>query len=290
MTSLAHQKWRTGLTASILFLMVLCVMFAPVFRTALGLAQEGVDLDTRFAGPSLKHWLGQDELGRDYLLRLLEGGQVTWLVGSLGAVMATFLGGLIGLLAAICKGGIDRFLMRLTECMMALPLLPVLIVLAAIDLTKLGLSREVAESDATNIVRMILIVSLFSWTNIARLVRTRTLHALSKDYVHASVALGAGQVWLFRKHIWPEIFGIILVSVALTFGRIVVMESALSFIGIGIQPPMPSWGNMLTGAEQTVFEAPALAIYPGLLIFISVALTNSLADGLQRFKFVYHKF
>jgi peptide/nickel transport system permease protein len=227
------------------------------------------------------HPLGTDELGRDLLLRLLYGGQVSLFVGLVGALAAALLGTVIGLVAGYAGGRTDALLMRLTDAVIALPLLPLLIVLAAIDLGKLGVPAAIAHSESASLYRILLIIALVGWTTVARLVRGATLSVRERDYVRAAVALGARPLRIMTRHVLPNVVSPIIVATTLSVGNVILTESVLSFLGLGIQPPLPSWGNMLTNAQELIWQAPALAIYPGLLIFITVIAFNFLGDGLQ---------
>ena len=171
--------------------------------------------------------------------------------------------------------------MRLTDAVIALPLLPLLIVLAAVDLSKLGVPASLAQSEAASLYRILLIVALVGWTTVARLVRGTTLSVRERDFVRAAVAQGAGPLRIMLRHILPNVVSPIIVATTLSVGNVILTESVLSFLGLGIQPPLPSWGNMLTNAQELIWQAPALAIYPGLLIFVTVIAFNFLGDGLQ---------
>jgi peptide/nickel transport system permease protein len=265
----------------VLLLLVLCSLAAPLGAAWLGVDPNAVDLLGRFAGPSAVHPLGTDELGRDLLLRLLSGGQVSLFVGLVGALAAALLGTMVGLVAGYAGGRTDALLMRLTDAVIALPLLPLLIVLAAVDLGKLGVPASVAQSESASLYRILLIVALVGWTTVARLVRGATLSVRERAYVHAAVALGAGPRRIMVRHVLPNVISPIIVATTLSVGHVILTESVLSFLGLGIQPPLPSWGNMLTNAQELIWQAPALAIYPGLLIFVTVIAFNFLGDGLQ---------
>ena len=171
--------------------------------------------------------------------------------------------------------------MRFTDGMIALPLLPLLIVFGAIDLTKLGFSQDFARSGAAGFWRIIIIIAIVDWTAIARLVRAATLAIKERDYVRSAKASGAGAGYVMASHILPNVATPIIVAFTLTVGRVILLESVLSSLGFGIVPPTPSWGNMLNNAQELVTTAPALAVYPGLLIFITVIAVNFLGDGLQ---------
>lgn len=272
---------RVALSAAVLLLLALAVIAAPLIAALLGVDPHRVDLYQRLAAPSWHHPLGTDELGRDLLLRLLDGGRVSLLVGITAALAAAGLGTLIGLVAGYYGGRLDALLMRLTDGVIALPLLPLLVVLAAIDLRKLGLPASLVQSEAMSFYRIVVLIALVGWTTVARLVRGTTLSLKTRDFVRAAVALGARPSRVMLVHILPNLASPIIVATTLSVGNVILLESVLSFLGLGIAPPVASWGNMLTGAQETVELAPQLAFYPGLLIFVTVIACNLLGDGLQ---------
>lgn len=265
----------------VLLVLGLLSLSAPLGETLLGLDGDQVNLLQRLQEPSAHHWLGTDELGRDVLLRLLYGGRVSLLVGLVGAVVAAIIGTGIGLLAGYLGGRWDTLLMRITDGVIALPLLPLLIVLAAVDLQKLGLPANLIQAETVSLYRIIIIVALFGWTQVARLVRGATLSVRERDFILAARSIGAGPLRIMAVHILPNVTSPIIIATSLSVGHIILLESVLSFLGLGIQPPLPSWGNMLSHAQEMLWSAPWLAIYPGALIFITVMACNFLGDGLQ---------
>lgn len=268
---------------SALLLLVLAgaALAAPWVAQTLGLDPTAVSLLDRFGPPSPDHPLGTDELGRDLLLRLLYGGRVSLFVGVVAALASGVIGTAVGLVAGYVGGRLDDLLMRVTDGLIALPLLPLLIVLGAVDLTRLGVPPEVAGAEDASLLRIVVLVALFGWTTVARLVRGATLSARRRDYVRAAVAMGAGSRRIMLTHILPNVAAPAVVATTLTVGNVILLESVLSFLGLGIQPPLPSWGNMLTNAQEMVTTAPMLAVWPGLLIFLTVIAVNLLGDGLQ---------
>ncbi len=224
------------------------------------------------------HPLGTDELGRDVLVMLLHAGRTSLLVGVGGALLAAGLGTLVGLVAGWYGGRLDALLMRLTDTVLALPLLPLLIVLAAVDLARLGLEGAGPLASA---LRIVMIVALFGWPTTARLVRTATVALERREFVLAARALGAGDGRILRRHILPHLAGPLTVATTLAVGQVVLAESVLSFLGLGIQPPLASWGTMLTRAQELVFEAPLQALWPGLAIFATVLGANLFGDALE---------
>jgi len=286
--SVGRLLWRRFLghrlaLASLLVLLLLAaiILAAPLVEWALGLDAKRVDLLARFAAPSAAHPLGTDELGRDLLLRLLYGGRISLAVGLAAALGAAVIGTGLGLLAGYYGGSLDALLMRLADSVIALPLLPLLIVLAAVDLSKLGLPAGLAASENVSLYRIVVLIALVSWTTVARLVRGATLSMRAREFVLAAEALGAGAPRIMLVHILPNVVSPIIVATTLSVGNIILLESVLSFLGLGIQPPIPSWGNMLTGAQELIWTAPALAVWPGALIFVTVIAFNFLGDGLQ---------
>jgi len=270
---------RLGLGLGLLGLLALGAVAAPWVQQALGVDPFTPDLFLRFGAPSAEHPLGTDELGRDMLLRLLYGARVSLVVGVAVAVGATLLGTAIGLAAAWAGGWLDAVLMRIADGMLALPALPLLVVLAAVDTGRFGLPRGEAAAD---IARIVVILTLFGWVGVARLARASALTQLAQDYVAAARVAGAGEVRVLLRHVLPNILGPITVAAALAVAGAILAESTLSFLGLGIQPPAPSWGNMLANAQELVFSAPWAAFWPGLMILLAVAGCTLVADGLRR--------
>jgi len=269
------------ISLAFLAVMVVLALAAPLLAELRGIDPTETDLFRRFEGPSSQHWLGTDDLGRDLFQRLLDGGRVSLLVGISGAVLSAILGAFIGVLAGYLGGRLDAFLMRLTDGVISLPLLPLLIVLAAVDPRKLGVPAEIAQSEMFSLYRIVVIVALTGWTTVARLVRAETLSLKARDFTRAAVALGARPQRIMFRHILPNTAGTLVVATTMSVGTLILFESTLSFLGLGIQPPAASWGNMLTGAQELLQEAPVLALWPGLLIFLTVIAFNFLGDGLQ---------
>jgi peptide/nickel transport system permease protein len=238
-------------------------------------------LFNRFQPASFGHPLGTDEIGRDVLIRLLYGGRISLFVGMTAALAAAVIGTIIGLAAGYFGGRTDAFLMRFTDGIISLPLLPLLIVLAALDLGKLGLPDELVVSENISLHRIVAIVALVGWTTVARLVRGSALALRERDFVRAAEAQGATALRIMAVHILPNLASPIIVATTLSVGNVILLESVLSFLGLGIQPPIPSWGNLLTNAQELIWDAPALAFYPGVMIFLTVIAFNFLGDGLQ---------
>jgi peptide/nickel transport system permease protein len=269
--------WGGG---TLLLLFLLCFS-ADLLAQWLGVDGSSTDLLKRFDEPSREHLLGNDEAGRDVLIRLLLGGQTSLSIGLLGALGCTLIGTLVGATAGFFRGRIDMLLMRFTDFMISLPGLPLLIILSAVDLSKLGFSEAWLRSGSSTYWRIILIVTLLGWTGVARLVRASTLALNEREFVMSARAQGASAVWVLWRHVLPNAVSPVIVATTLAVGRIMLTESGLSFLGVGIQPPLTSWGSMLTNAQELIASAPLLALYPGLLIFVTVIAVNFLGDGLQ---------
>jgi len=270
------------LALAILALLALLCFGVPLVTQWLGSDMLAVDLANRMADPSLAHPLGTDELGRDIALRLLYGGQVSLAVGVAAALAAAVIGTAVGLFAGYYGGRLDSWLMRLTDFVISLPTLPLLIVLAALDLNKLGVPAWVAQSDDVSLYRIVAIIALTGWTLVARLVRAASLSVRGRDFVAAARIAGAGPLRLMLVHLLPNVASPLLVATTLSVGNVILTESVLSFLGLGIQPPMPSWGNMLSNAQELITTTPSLAIYPGACIFVTVVACNLIGDWLQQ--------
>jgi len=269
---------RLALGLGLIGLLAVGAAAAPLLQQALGHDPFTPDLFSRYLPPSPDHPLGTDDLGRDLLLRLLFGARVSLAVGLAVALGATLLGTTIGLLAAWRGGWVEAALMRLADGMLALPALPLLVVLAAVDTGRFGLPRGEAAAD---IARITAILVLFGWVGVARLARAAALRELAQDYVAAARVAGASETRLLWRHVLPNIAGPITVASALAVAGAILAESTLSFLGLGIQPPAPSWGNMLSNAQEMVFSAPLVAVWPGLAILLAVAGCTLTADGLR---------
>jgi peptide/nickel transport system permease protein len=216
--------------------------------------------------PGPGHPLGTDDLGRDELSRLLHGGQVTLIVGFAAMLTSTLLGLLIGATAGFYSGWLTIVLMRLTDTMTApafFLIVTAVVVLGPGPLTLIG------------------VIGATSWMQVARVIYGETLRFKAQDFVVAAEAIGARRVAILLRHVLPQTIPSVVVSATLGIGFAVLTEAAVSYLGLGIQPPTPSWGNMLQNAQQYVWTAPALAIYPGAVITLVVLAYNFLGDGLR---------
>lgn len=242
---------------------------------------EAKELQQTFKNFSTYHLFGTDELGRDVFIRLIYGTRISMSVGVLVAVVSALVGLLIGSLAGFYGGAVDTILMRVTDALLSLPLLPVMIVIAAVDMQKLPFIKLLVSQQNESILKMIMILCLFSWMTVARLVRGSILSLREREFILAARTLGANDFTIILRHMFPNVIAPMLVSITLGVGESILFEAALSFLGLGIQPPTPSWGNMLFNAQELIYQAPFLAILPGIMILLTVISFNYLGDGLQ---------
>jgi peptide/nickel transport system permease protein len=237
---------------------------------------ETSEIAKRNQPPAWSHMMGTDALGRDLFTRVLYGGRISLTVGLLVVAISISIGVPIGALAGYYGGIIDSVLMRVTDAFLSLPSFLVLILLSAI-------LREVETPlfERNNVLTISLVIGIFAWTTFARLVRATFLTLRETDFVSASRALGGSDLRIIIRHILPNSIGPIIVEATLEFGYAIIEESGLSFLGFGIQPPTPSWGNLLSNAQEHFTKYPWLAIFPGLMIFLSIISVNYIGDGLR---------
>ncbi|MFC2076086.1 ABC transporter permease [candidate division KSB1 bacterium] len=251
--------------AGLTLLLVLGALAAPWIAPA---DPFRVDL-ARILGPvSGGHPLGTDYLGRDTLSRIVFGARISVRIGLVAALISMVIGTLIGLVAAFSGGWLDSLLMRFTDVLMAFP--SALLALAAM-----------AVFDNPSVEVVFIVLGLIGWTTIARLVRSRVLSIKEEEYILAARVSGLGSFNILFRHVLPNAFSPILVATTLAVASNILTESFLSFIGLGAQPPLPSWGAMITEAQPYLTTRPWASIFPGLAIFISVMGFNLLGDGLR---------
>jgi peptide/nickel transport system permease protein len=230
----------------------------------------------RYQAPSLQHWMGTDALGRDLFTRVLYGGRISLTVGLFVVVISLAIGIPIGALAGYYGGWLDSILMRLTDTFLSLPSFLVLILLSAI-------LREVDAPliEKNSALTIAFVIGILTWMTFARLIRATILTLREMDFVTATRALGGSDLRIIVNHILPNSIGPIIVEATLELGYAIIQESGLSFLGFGIQPPTPSWGNLLSNAQEHFTKYPWLAIFPGLMIFLAIISVNYIGDGLR---------
>jgi peptide/nickel transport system permease protein len=264
-----HAGARAG--AIVFLLIVVTVLLAPLSPYD----PDKSDILARFLTPSWQHPMGTDALGRDLLTRVLYGGRVSLSVGIMVVAITLVVGVAIGATAGYAGGFVDNILMRITDAALTLPSLLVLILLGAI-LREV----EIPFLQRNSVVTIALVIGLLSWMTFARLVRAAFLTLRELDFVTASRALGAPSLRIVFGHILPNTVGPIMAS-TLGLGYAIIEESGLSFLGFGIQPPTPSWGNLLSNAQENFIRYPWLAVFPGLMIFLTIISVNYIGDGLR---------
>ena len=227
------------------------------------------------------HLFGTDELGRDVMIRLIYGARISMGVGIMVAMASVLIGLLIGSISGFYGGWIDNILSRFTESMLSIPSIPLLIVFAGVEISKVPILGPLIQGENESLFKLMVILALLSWMTVARLVRGSILSLKEMDFIHAAKTLGSRDYMIILSHIIPNVIAPLLVAVTLNIGNSILMEAALSFLGLGIQPPTPSWGNMLTNAQELIFDAPSLAILPGMLVLMTVVSFNFVGDGLQ---------
>ena len=260
------------LSTIILALMIILVISAPLS----GFSPTELDSKNDFAKPSAGHWFGTDELGRDVFTRILYGGQISLTVGIFSSLISLMIGVIVGALSGYYGGWIDNMLMRITDTFLIMPVVFVLILFSTL-LRELPALIEYRSS----VWLVIFAISAFAWMWPARIARGLCLVLRERDFVSASRALGASDARLIFRRILPNSLGPLLVSATLQMAYAIITESGLSYLGFGIQPPTPSWGNILESAQVHVYRAPWLAVFPGLMIFITVIAINFIGDGLR---------
>ncbi len=228
---------------------------------------DQVSLSERMHAPSLTHWLGTDELGRDTWARIMHGGRVSLAVGLTVGISTVILGGLIGILAGYVGGVLDNALMRLVDTIYTIPRIVLLLVLSKLA--------------GPGLLNIIIILVALEWTNAARLARSAVLSFREQEFVLAAQCLGASRWRVMLRHLLPNSLAPLIVAATLDAGAAIRAETTLSFLGLGIQPPTPSWGNLLTHAATNIFIAPLQVFLPGLFIFFALMSFNLLGDALR---------
>jgi peptide/nickel transport system permease protein len=276
MASMVWKRFRRhpGAIAGmiILGLIILGVILAPLSPYD----PEASDIRSRLQPPSLLHPFGTDALGRDLLTRCLYGGRVSLTVGFLVVLITLTIGIPVGAVAGFFGGWLDNVLMRITDAALSLPSLMVLILLSAI-------LREVELPffERNNVLTIAIVIGALSWMTVARLVRASFLAIREMEFITAANCLGVPNLRVMGRHILPNAVGPIIVEATLEMGYAIMEEAGLSFLGFGIQPPTPSWGNLLNSAWEHMLKHPWLAIFPGLMIFLTIISINYIGDGLR---------
>lgn len=257
-----NKNW--GLLEIILLLFIILCTFAPFFSQY---DPNQTDLLNTFAPPSLQHIFGTDDLGRDVFTRILYGGRISLTVGFIAVTISILLGSIIGAFSGFSGGKKDFWTMRLVDFFLALPTL--FIILAIQVMLK------------PNIFNVMIIIGLTSWMGVARLVRGEFLKIKSFTYIRSARAYGFSKINIIFKKILPNALGPIVVAATLGMAGAILTESVLSYLGLGVQPPYASWGNMLQNGQEYLIDAPWIVFFPGLCIFINVLSLNFIGEKLR---------
>ena len=248
----------------IVLVLVLLAAFAPIVSPY---DPNKTDLSSIFEAPSVAHPMGTDSLGRDLATRVLFGGRVSLAVGLLAALLALTLGTLVGAVAGFYGGLVDGVLMRLVDVLLSIPRLFLLVLLAVVF--------------GGSVLTVILVLAALSWMRTSRIVRATVLSLKGREFVEAARSIGARDARIVIRHLLPNTVAPIVVAATLGVAGAIIAESTLSFLGLGIQKPTSTWGNMLTDATTDMSQAPWVAIFPGIAIFLAVVSINFVGDGLR---------
>ncbi len=276
MAALAWKRFRRHPGAMVGTVIIIFMLLTAVLAPLSPYDPEKSDIKNRFQAPSLEHPFGTDGLGRDLMTRTFYGGRVSMTVGVMVVLITSIIGISVGTAAGYYGGWIDNILMRIIDATLSLPSLLFMILLSAILR-----EADLPFIQSNSLFTIAVVLGILSWPTVARLVRAIFLTLREMDYVKASQALGASDLRTMVVEILPNGFGPIIVQSTLGLGYAIMQESGLSFLGFGIMPPTPSWGNMLNNAQEHLSEYPWLAIFPGLMIFFTIISVNYIGDGLR---------
>lgn len=276
---MAWQRFRRDKLAMIgsvvlLFLIVLSLCAPLLSKYLLGFTPAEIELGGILKKPGYQksadlptHWLGTDELGRDVLTRAVYGGRVSLYVSFLTVLISLSLGTLIGAISGFYGGTIDNILMRFVDIVLSVPSLFLLLLISTVF--------------KPSVTGLAFVIASLGWMGTSRLVRGEFLSLKARDFVDAARVVGAPNSRIILRHILPNATSPIIVSATLALGNVILTEAALSFLAMGVQPPTPSWGNMLTNAQQYLYSAPHLIVIPGIFIFVTVLSGNLMGNGLR---------
>jgi len=268
-----HKLAVVGLV--VLILLVLAVVLGPlVYKVAI----NDIDFTARLKSPSLAHPMGTDDLGQDLLARMLYGGRISLAVGLTAMLMAICVGVVIGAIAGISRGSVDASLMWLTDLFLALPQLPFLLLVSYLFREQL---KSLLGPEVGVFILIVAVIGIFRWMPVARLVRAQFFSLREKEFVEAARALGASTQRQVVRHILPNALGPVIVAGTIDVAAAIILESTLSFLGLGFPPDIPTWGRLLFDAKDHMDIAPHWALFPGGAIFLTVLAINFVGDGLR---------
>ena len=275
------RKHKLAMAGLVLFVFMLLATFvgSPLYPQDI----DAIDFSVSGTGPSREHPMGTDSLGRDILARVLWGGRISLGVGIIAALVAILLGTAIGAVAGFFGGATDGLLMRLTDLFISLPQVPLLLVISFLYRDAFyGFFEDRTGSGVIGIfVLIVVVIGLLSWMPTSRLVRASFLSTKEKEFIEAAEAMGASRTSRMFRHILPNVMSPIIVAATLGVGAAIITESALSFLGLGFPSNVPTWGSMLLEAKDRLEFAPHEALFPGMMIFLTVLSINYIGDGLR---------
>ena len=262
--------------------LVLLILYS--FRGAFFLSEDFANFTetgARLQSPSSTHPFGTDTIGRDILARTIYGGQISLFIGLTAVLIETFVGVIIGALAGYFGGRVDALLMRFTEAVLNIPQIFLLLVMAKFFAGKIPNINVLGRTFSGSVVVIIVVIGLTSWPYLARIVRAEFLSIKENDFILAARATGTNSMEIIFRHILPNCIAPIVVSATLGVANAILSEAYISFLGLGVQPPTATWGNMLEGAYNYIESAPWLWFFPGMLILLTTFSINFLGDGLR---------
>jgi peptide/nickel transport system permease protein len=270
------RRHRLAMFGVVVFaILLVATLIGPfVYRAS----SDAIDYSQGLLGPSLAHPFGTDDLGRDLLARVLLGGRVSMAVGVFAVLIAITLGTTVGAVAGFFGGRVDSLLMRVTDIFLALPVLPLLLMVTYLFRDPL---KRVFGPELGIFLLIVGVIGALNWMALARLVRAGFLSIKQKEFVEAARCVGASNRRLMANHILPNTLSAVIVAATVGVGQAIITESALSFLGLGFPPDMPTWGRLLYDAQNFLDLAPHWAIFPGLMIFLIVLSINYIGDGMR---------
>jgi len=243
---------------------------------------NAIDLKARLSPPTATYWMGTDSTGRDIFSRIIHGGQISLFVGITAVFISVSLGTLIGGLAGYFGGWVDALLMRFTEAMLSIPQLFLLIVLGKFIGRDIQTITVFGKDFSGSVMIVIVVIGFTSWMFLARIVRANVLSLKEMDYISVSKSLGSSDMRIFYRHLIPNTMGAIIVSTTLGLAGAILLEAYVSFLGLGIQPPTASWGNMLTAAQTFIQKGSWwMWVFPSIFIIFTILCINLIGDGLR---------
>jgi oligopeptide transport system permease protein len=282
------RKNKMAVLGAVIILVISLASIVGPFMVRL--SYEETDLNLGASGPSRDHWLGTDKLGRDQLSRILYGGRVSLTVGLVATAVSLTIGVLYGTIAGFIGGKLDALMMRIVDILYALPftIFVILLMVIARDLgvtieawllSALGWKTDIANK--WNLILLFGAIGAVEWLTMARIVRAQVLSLRKQEFIEACISLGLSRRRIILRHMIPNVLGPIVVYTTLTIPAVMLLEAFLSFLGLGVQPPMSSWGLLIKEGSEMMEEAPWLLIYPGLLFSLTLFSLNFLGDGLR---------